>query len=156
VLGFQAGPAVAQVLDWIPGGLYGVVKAAFHHKGFSFIRIIQRCPEWLPVMFEPWLHDTKRILLLHHEQGLQLSAGLAKTYPNQQLHDPSNIHRAREVASGTDPIPVGILYRNPEVPCYEETRHAGQLHTPEFVKTGLEAELDKFTVWPQDAARPGT
>jgi len=153
-LGIQNVSFVAQVVDWIPEVLYAVVKAAFHHKGFSFIRIIQRCPEWLPVMFEPWLHDTNRILLLHHEQGLQLSAGLAKTYPNQQLHDPSNIHRAREVASGTDPIPVGILYRNPEAPCYEETRHAGQLHTPEYVRAGLEAELDKFTVWPQDAARP--
>jgi 2-oxoglutarate/2-oxoacid ferredoxin oxidoreductase subunit beta len=49
---------------------------------------------------------------------------------------------------------VGILYRNPEVPCYEETRHAGQLRTTEYVKSGLEAEFDKFTVWPQDAARP--
>ena len=27
------------------------------HRGFSFVRIIQRCPEWLPKMFEPWLHD---------------------------------------------------------------------------------------------------
>jgi 2-oxoglutarate ferredoxin oxidoreductase subunit beta len=153
-LGVENVSFVAQVVDWIPEVLSQVVKAAFHHKGLSFIRIIQRCPEWLPVMFEPWLHDPGRILMLHHEQGLQLSPGLAKTYQNQQLHDPSNIHRAREVASGTDPIPVGILYRNPEVPCYEETRHAGQLRTTEYVKSGLEAEFDKFTVWPQDAARP--
>ena len=153
-LGVQNVSFVAQVVDWIPEVLSQVVKAAFHHKGLSFIRIIQRCPEWLPVMFEPWLHDPGRILLLHHEQGLHVSSGLAKTYQNQQLHDPSNLHRAREIASGTDPIPVGILYRNPEVPCYEETRHAGQLRTAEYVKTGLEAEFDKFTVWPQDEARP--
>jgi 2-oxoglutarate ferredoxin oxidoreductase subunit beta len=105
-------------------------------------------------MHEPWLHDPKRILMLHHEQGLQLSAGLAKTYPNQLAHDPLNIHRAREIASGSDPIPVGILYNNPEVPCYEETRHAGQLRTTDYVKAGLDAEFDKFTVWPQDAVRP--
>ena len=62
-----------------------------------------------------------------------------------------DLHAAREIASGTDPIPVGILYRNPEVPCYEETRHAGQLTTAGRVRGALEAELDKYTVWPQQA-----
>ena len=153
-LGIQNVSFVAQVVDWIPEILYDVVKAAFHHKGFSFIRIIQRCPEWLPKMFDPWLHDPNRILMLHHERGLHLSPGLGNTYRNQLAHDPLDIHKAREIASGTDPIPVGILYRNPEVPCYEETRHAGQLHTTGHVRAGLEAEFDKYTVWPQEAARP--
>jgi len=152
-LGIQNVSFVAQVVDWIPEVLYAVVKAAFHHKGFSFIRIIQRCPEWLPTMFEPWLHDPGRILLLHHERGLSVSPTLAKTYKNQEAHDPSNIHRAREIATSTDPIPVGILYCNPEVPCYEETRNAGQLRTTDYIRSGLEAELDKFTVWPQEEAR---
>jgi len=89
------------------------------------------------------------MLMLHHERGLHLSSGLSSTYRNQLEHDPSDIHRAREIASGTDPIPVGILYRNPDVPCYEETRHAGQPRTASLVRTGLEAELDKYTVWPQ-------
>jgi 2-oxoglutarate ferredoxin oxidoreductase subunit beta len=150
-LGVQNVSFVAQVVDWIPEILYDVVSAAFHHKGFSFIRIIQRCPEWLPKMFEPVLHDTNRVLLLHHENGLHLSDGLARTYRKQLEHDPSDIHRAREVASGTDPIPVGILYRNPEVPCYEETRHAGALQTGAQVRSALETELDKYTVWPQAA-----
>lgn len=75
--------------------------------------------------------------------------GIGNTYRNQLVHDPLDIHRAREIASSTDPIPVGILYRNPEVPCYEETRHAGQLRTAAHVRSGLETELDKYTVWPQ-------
>ena len=150
-LGVQNVSFVAQVVDWIPEVLYDVISAAFHHKGFSFIRIVQRCPEWLPRMFEPVLHDTNRVLLLHHERGLQPSEGLARTYRKQLEHDPSDIHRAREVASGTDPIPVGILYRNPEVPCYEETRHAGALQTGAQVRSALETELDKYTVWPQAA-----
>jgi len=148
-LGVQNVSFVAQVVDWIPEILYDVVKAAFHHKGFSFIRILQRCPEWLPTLYDPWMHDPNRILMLHHENGLQLSSGVGNTYRNQLQHDPSNIHRAREVASGLDPIPVGILYRNPEVPCYEETRHAGHPRTAAHVRAGLEAELDKYTVWPQ-------
>ncbi|HEX5648036.1 MAG TPA: hypothetical protein VFX69_00140, partial [Steroidobacteraceae bacterium] len=74
---------------------------------------------------------------------------LSKIYRNQQEHDPSDIHRAREVASSEDPIPVGILYRNPEVPCYEDLRGAGRLRTADDVRRSLEAEFDKFTVWPQ-------
>ena len=51
-----------------------------------------------------------------------------------------------------DPIPVGILYRNPAVPCYEDLRGAGRLRTADDVRRSLEAEFDKFTVWPQAAA----
>ena len=65
------------------------------------------------------------------------------------MHDPSDLNRAREMAADTDPIPVGILYRNPAVPCYEELRNAGQMRTAEQIRTGFEAELDKFTVWPE-------
>ncbi len=155
-LGVQNVSFVAQAVDWVPEVLYDIVSAAFRHRGFSFVRIIQRCPEFLPKMFEPWLQDPKKTLLLTHADGLTLSPELARTYTNQREHDPSNLDRAREIASCEDPIPVGILYRNPAVPCYENTRHAGQLRTAEHTRTGLEAELDRFTVWPQiagDAAR---
>jgi 2-oxoglutarate ferredoxin oxidoreductase subunit beta len=129
--------------------MYDIVKAAFHHKGLSFVRIVQRCPEWMPKLFEPWLHDPQKILLLHHEHGLTISPSLAKVYKNQERHDPANINRAREIAGNIDPIPVGILYRNPEVPCYEDLRSSTVLRTPELVKSGLEKELDKYTIWPQ-------
>ena len=150
-LGVQNVSFVAQAVDWIPEALYAIISAAFHHKGLSFVRIVQRCPEWLPTMFEPWMHDPNRILLVNHERGLRVSPAMAKVYQNQQTHDPLDLNRAREIASSTDPIPVGILYHNPDVPCYEETRHAGQLRTTERIQTGLNAELDKFTVWPQEA-----
>ena len=110
-------------------------------------------PEWLPKLFEPWLHDPKKVRLLHHEQGLTVSPSLAKVYTNQERHDPADLDRAREIASSTDPIPVGILYRNPEVPCYEDLRGSTLLRTPGLIKRGLEAEFDKFTVWPQQAER---
>jgi 2-oxoglutarate ferredoxin oxidoreductase subunit beta len=153
-LGIQNVSFVAQAVDWIPEMLYDIVRAAYHHKGLSFVRIIQRCPEWLPKMFEPWLQDTNRILLLSHARGIPLSPTLAKVYKNKEEHDPANLNRAREIASTLDPIPVGILYRNEEVPCYEEVRQAGQLRRPELVREGLNGELDKFTIWPaqSDAA----
>ena len=148
-LGVQNVSFVAQAVDWIPEALFEIVRAAYHHQGFSFVRIVQRCPEWLPKVWDPWLHDPKRIRLLRHPDGLQPSAGLAGTYPNQLEHDPSDLNRAREIASDTDTIPVGILYRNSAVPCYEELRAPRELRSAALVKTGLEAELDKFTVWPQ-------
>ena len=149
-LGVQNVSFVAQAVDWIPEMLYDIIKAAYHHKGFSFIRIVQRCPEWLPDVFEPWIRDPERILVLNHENGLQVSAGLGKGYKNQQLHDPSDLNRAREIASNLDPIPVGILYRNPDVPRYEEVRQAGQMRSTDLIEKGLNAEFDKFTVWPQE------
>ncbi|MGB5621576.1 MAG: thiamine pyrophosphate-dependent enzyme [Gammaproteobacteria bacterium] len=147
-LGVQNASFVAQAVDWIPEVLYDIVTAAFRHRGFSFIRIVQRCPEWLPSLFEPWLHDPDRIHLVHHEDGIRVSPALARVYRNQERHDPSDLDRAREIASITDAIPVGILYRNPQVPCYEDLRETDYLRTTEFVKAGLDAELDKFTVWP--------
>ena len=151
-LGVQNVSFVAQAVDWVPEVLYDIMSAAFRHRGFSFVRIIQRCPEFLPKMFEPWLQDPQKTLLLTHKDGLTLSPELARTYKNQREHDPSNLDRAREIASCEDPIPVGILYRNPAVPCYENLRHAGELRTAEHIRTGLEAELDRFTVWPGIAA----
>jgi 2-oxoglutarate ferredoxin oxidoreductase subunit beta len=147
-LGVQNVSFVAQAVDWIPEVLFDIINAAYQHRGFSFIRIVQRCPEFLPKMFEPYLADPGRTQILTHANGLQLSPELSRTYKNQTEHDPANIDRAREIASREDPIPVGILYRNPEVPCYEDVRNAGQMRTAQHIRVGLEAEFDKFTVWP--------
>ncbi len=137
---------VAQAVDWIPESLYQIVRAAYHHKGLSFVRIIQRCPEWLPALHEQDMQNPEHIQLLHHENSLELSPNLAKVYRNQLHHDPLDIHRAREIASSTDIVPVGILYQNPGVPCYEDTRQTGVMHTAESVRKGLEYEFDKYSV----------
>jgi 2-oxoglutarate ferredoxin oxidoreductase subunit beta len=147
-LGVQNVSFVAQAVDWIPEMLYDIVKAAYHHRGFSFVRIVQRCPEWLPKVWDPWLHDPSRILVLTHDNGIRASEGLARVYRNQRAHDPADLNRAREIAADIDNIPVGILYRNPEVPCYEDLRGSTQLRTTAYVKAGLEAEVDTFTIWP--------
>lgn len=144
-LGIANASFVAQAVDWIPESLFEIVKAAYHHKGLSFVRILQRCPEWLPSLHEGDMHPDK-VLMLHHENALQLSSGLSKVYKNQLRHDPLDINRAREIASSTDVVPVGILYQNREIPCYEDTRQTHVLRTNETVKRGFEAELDKYSV----------
>jgi 2-oxoglutarate ferredoxin oxidoreductase subunit beta len=141
---------VAQAVDWIPELLYDILEQAYRHKGFSLVRILQRCPEFLPALFDPWLRDPARMRLLVHEDGVQLSAALSKTYRNQEVHDPGDIHRAREISSLTDEIPVGILYRNDEAPCYEDLREGERPSTPGLVRTVLNEEFDKFTIWPEE------
>ncbi len=154
-LGIQNVSFVAQAVDWIPELVYDIISRAFHHKGCSFVRIIQRCPEFLPELLAPWLSDPNRTLLLTHENGMRVSAALGKVYKNQREHDPSNIDHAREIASLKDLIPVGILYHNPAVPCYEDMRAIMPLRGPDLIQRGLEAEFDKFTIWPQEeAVRP--
>lgn len=148
-LGVQNVSFVAQAVDWIPELLYEIVKAAYHHPGFAFVRVLQRCPEWLPGMWDPFVQDPKRTRILTHERGLTPSAALARTYTEQAVHDPLDLDAARRIASTMDPIPVGILYRNPEVPRYEELRRSAKARTPEYIGAGLEAEFDKFTVWPE-------
>ncbi|NIR32567.1 MAG: 2-oxoglutarate oxidoreductase, partial [Gammaproteobacteria bacterium] len=81
---------VAQGVDWIPEILHDLISLAFQHKGFSFVRVLQRCPEYLPEAFDPWVKDPARTLLLTHKDGIEPSPGLTKTYRNQEVHDPLN------------------------------------------------------------------
>ncbi|MFN8190406.1 MAG: thiamine pyrophosphate-dependent enzyme [Nocardioidaceae bacterium] len=145
-LGVQNVSFVAQAADWIPEVLYDIIRAAYHHDGLSFIRIVQRCPEWMPDNFEPWLHDPSRVMLLHHPTSLSVSSGMAQIYPNRVEHDPSDLSAAREIASSADPIPIGILYHNPDVPRYEEIVRPEASHSTAAVRRLLDAEFDKFAV----------
>lgn len=147
-LGIENVSFVAQVVDWIPDLLHDIIRMAHHHRGLAFIRILQRCPAFLPGAFDAQVKDPSSVLLLKHKDGLTLPPAIAQIYRNQEEHDPTNIHRAREIASVRDPIPVGILYRNPEVPCYEDSRDFDRMDTAESTRTVLEREMNKFTIWP--------
>ncbi len=147
-LGIRNVSFVAQAVDWIPEMLHDIIAEAFHHKGFSFVRILQRCPEFLDHRFDDWVQEPDWMLLLHHENGVQISPDLAKIYRNQEEHDPTDRNRAREIASTSHPMPVGVLYRNPDMPCYEDLKKPDRLYTPDVVKSVLEKELDKFTIHP--------
>ncbi|HYY31611.1 MAG TPA: thiamine pyrophosphate-dependent enzyme [Chthoniobacterales bacterium] len=137
---------VAQAPDWIPDILYSIIRAGYHHNGFSFIRILQRCPNFLPNLFDPLFQDPEKILVLTHPQGIQLDSSLSRIYTNRSEHVPADINRARELASDPDLTPVGILYRNDQVPCYENLRKRKQNFTPKIIEQVLNREFDKFTV----------
>ena len=142
---------VAQVVDWVPEVLYNIVSAAFHHKGLSFVRIIQRCPEWLPNMFEPWMQDPLRLRMLTHANGIKLSDSLARvTRTRKNTIRRISIGHAKSVRQRSDSGRHSV--RNEQVPCYEDLRASDKLRTPEYVKRGLNAEFDKFTIWPEASA----
>lgn len=138
---------VAQVTEWMPELMYDVIKQAFHHKGFSFIRILQRCPHFTPDLFSSLLSDPGKLLLLNHENGMQLSDAMSKIYKNQENHDPSDLNRAREIADMSDQVPIGILYRNEDVPRYEQVIKPERKPSVELRKEVLEKAFDKFGIF---------
>jgi 2-oxoglutarate ferredoxin oxidoreductase subunit beta len=138
----------AQTADWLPGLSYDILRQAFHHRGFSFIRILQRCPNYLPDHFDEYVKHPDRITLLTHPNGLQPDEAVTRRFTNRIEHDPSNLGEAIELASRTDELAVGILYRDDRVPCYEDLVGPPR-HLP--VETRLAAfkrELNRFTVNP--------
>jgi len=151
-LGFSNLSFVAQAPDWIPDLLFQIIHEGFKHRGFSFIRILQRCPEFQANRWEPCIQNPDSLLVLTHENGVQLPPALSRVYKNQMEHDPSDIVEARSIVGTSEKIPVGILYRNPDVPCYEDIRKPARMFTPDLIKKGLDTELDKFTIWPRDVS----
>lgn len=150
-LGMSNVSFVAHAADWLPGLLHQILVAAFHHRGLSFVIIMQRCPNYLPVHFDRFMKHRENVRLLTHPDGVEVDEALASHYPNRERHDPADIHRARELASDTSCVPLGILYRNPEVPRYEDLRRAGQHLSIEERIAGLEREFDKFMIAPAGA-----
>jgi 2-oxoglutarate ferredoxin oxidoreductase subunit beta len=147
-LGVTNASFVAQVPEWMPELLYDVIKMAYHHKGFSFIRILQRCPHFMPTLWESLLSKPDNLVILTHENGLQLREALAKIYKVQEVHDPSNLNRAREIAEWDDRVPVGILYRNENIPRYDELKRPARMPSIEQRQSVLEKAFDRFGILP--------
>ena len=137
---------VAQVVDWSPPILYEVLKAAHRHKGLGFVRIVQRCPVYVNNHVKELLGHPERILLLDHENGIPIDGSVARQFPNRRRHDPSDIAAATELARDESVIPVGLLYHNPDAPCYEQLSSQGQEMTVDDKLAGLNAALDAFTI----------
>ena len=149
-LGVENVSFVAQAVEWIPELLYDIIKQAYHHKGFAFIRIMQRCPHYTPAMFDPLMSTPENLLLLSHENGMQISDPLKKVYKNIVTHDPSEKLQANYYAEMTDKLPIGILYKNESVPTYDELRKPERTVTTQVKQEALEQEFDKFGINPRD------
>ncbi len=137
---------VAQTVDWNPAHLYATLLAAHEHPGFSFVRILQRCPHFSAEVFEAAAADANQILLMTHENGVQLDQQVARMYRYTVEHDPLDMNEARELAETQERIPIGIFYQNPENERYDEFGQYNLGFTPEQKEAALNTELDRYAV----------
>lgn len=137
---------VAQTVDWSPQHLYATTLAAFEHPGFSFVRIMQRCPHFSPDMFKDEAANPDMTLMLTHENGITLPDEVQKMYRNTEEHDPSNINAAREMTGRMDEIPIGLFYCNPELPRYDEMGSYNLGYTVKQKTEALDHEFDRYAV----------
>ena len=135
---------VAQTADWVPSHVYATLQAAYRHPGFSFVRILQRCPKWTPGIFQSAAQKLELTEILMHPKGI-VEPDVASLYPSQVEHDPSDIHHARELAEDADKVRIGLFYRDATRPRYEQTRRL-PVHTAEDKIRLLERELDRYAV----------
>lgn len=145
-LGFTNVSFVAKTVDWNPVHLHATLQAAFKHRGMSFVHIHQRCPQYTAKVYEEIQQDPSKILLLTHDNGVAIDPGVAKIYPNHQVHDPSDINSALAIAGREDILPIGLLFQDTNRPVYEDFCQQGLGMTAEEKLNGLNLELDRFAI----------
>lgn len=143
-LGMTNASFVAQTADWIPIHLLETLKAGYHHKGFAFVRILQRCPIWTSTIFEEAVRKPDMVEFLVHGDG-PWSKTPDPVYERKIHHDPRDLNRARALAEPGESVRLGIFYKNEEVPRYDEIRSLPR-RTREERAAVIERELDRFAL----------
>jgi 2-oxoglutarate ferredoxin oxidoreductase subunit beta len=143
-LGVTNASFVAQTAEWMPAHLAATIDAAYRHRGFAFVRILQRCPAYTGDIFQDAVRNPEMIEMLEHPDGIEVP-DLHAIYKNVVRHDPRNMEEARRLAENPDRIRVGVFFRDESRPRYEETRHL-PLHTTDEKLRILNEELDKYAV----------
>jgi 2-oxoglutarate ferredoxin oxidoreductase subunit beta len=143
-LGVTNASFVAQTAEWVPAHLYATLQAARRHNGFSFVRILQRCPIFTPEIFQRAAKEPDRIELLVHENGVEVPA-LDSIYKNRITHDPADIHEARRLAEPGERIRLGVFFRDETRPRYEDTKQVTHRSVQERIAL-LNQELDRHAV----------
>lgn len=100
---FSLGPTfVARTWSGDIAQMTRVFKAAFAHRGFAFVDVLQACPTYNKFATHEWL--------------------LENCFDaNEEGHDPSDLEAAKKVAFDTSQrVSCGILYQNEDVPHFYE------------------------------------
>jgi 2-oxoglutarate/2-oxoacid ferredoxin oxidoreductase subunit beta len=144
MLGITNVSFVAQTAEWIPSHLFATLRAAYRHRGFGFVRILQRCPVYTAELFQEAVRTPELVELLVHDDGV-LVPELEKTYKNQLSHDPTDIEAARRLAAGTEHIRLGVFFRDESRAEYQDIRRPPPLTATERVRL-LNEELDRYAI----------
>ncbi len=145
-LGFTNVSFVAQTVDWNPPHLYATLNAAYQHKGLSFVRIMQRCPTFTPNLFDPIINDPTRLILLTHENGIEVEPAVEKKFKNKVVHDPSDMTGARDLSTLEGKLAIGLLFHDPNTVIYDEfTNHGLDMDAGDKLKAVRE-EIARFAI----------
>jgi 2-oxoglutarate ferredoxin oxidoreductase subunit beta len=143
-LGITNASFVAQTAEWIPGHMYATLRAAHRHRGFSFVRILQRCPVYTPGIFQLAVRQPDLVELLVHDDGVVVPE-LDGTYTKQVRHDPRDLDRARRLAEPADTIRLGVFFRDETKPRLDALRRVTQHNVEDKIRL-LNEELDRYAV----------
>ena len=143
-LGVTNASFVAQTAEWLPAHLFATLKAAHQHRGFAWVRILQRCPHFTADIFGDAVKDPDKVELLVHDDGITVPA-LDRLIQHRVVHDPSDIDAARRRAEEEGRIRLGLFFRDESRPRYEETRSLPHSTVDEKI-AALEKEMDRHAV----------
>ncbi|MFH0946164.1 MAG: thiamine pyrophosphate-dependent enzyme [Planctomycetota bacterium] len=143
-LGITNASFVAQTADWAPAHLYQTIRAAFKHKGFAFVRVLQRCPVFTPGVYQEAVRKPDVVELLIHKDGVR-DKDVEGLYKHHIQHDPSNLAEARRLAEASGSIRLGLFYRNEQNARYDKLRELPKYTAQEKIDL-LNAELDQYAV----------
>lgn len=107
---------VAGTADWMPDHFTTTLNAAFAHKGFSFVHVLQRCPHFDPHNFQH--KETAWFSFLRHDKGIAPDKRVADKTEIID-HDPSNLEQAFKFANEKRKY-FGLFYHDPAKPRYDD------------------------------------
>jgi len=143
-LGITNASFVAQTAEWLPAHMFATLRAAYRHRGFAFVRVLQRCPYYTEDLFLRYVQDPGLVELLEHEDGIVVPA-LEKRFEHHIPHDPRDLDGARRLAETDDRIRLGLFFQDESRPRYNETRVV-PAYTAEEKIVRLNEELDQYAV----------
>ena len=143
-LGISNVSFVAQTVDWNPPHVYATLRAAHHHPGLAFVRVLQRCPHYMPKIWDELQQNPDHVLLLTHPDGIELDEAAARSFKNRVEHDPRDLAAAREHVVRDGEVPIGLLYRNLDACRYDDTTIRGLETTSADRLRGAQAAIDRF------------
>jgi 2-oxoglutarate ferredoxin oxidoreductase subunit beta len=143
-LGITNASFVAQTAEWLPAHMYATLRAAHRHRGFAFVRILQRCPVYTPQIYQLAVRQPDLIELLVHDDGVVVPE-LDRTYTKQLRHDPRDLDAARRLAEPTDAIRLGVFFRDESRPRYDDLRRVAPQTKNDMIRM-LNEELDRHAV----------
>lgn len=158
---------VARGID-VHKNLVGVLKAAYAHKGTSFVEIFQNCIVYNDDVFAPftdkkqgadqnqlWVEDGKPLVFAGGTKGLALDRDrlalkvVAADEPDVIVHDKTNrtvAHLLVEMPFGEFPMALGVIYEDP-APTFESAVVAQNEQASAGKKPDLAKLLAKGQTW---------